>query len=228
MKEFVLYVHTLFDGRKYIGITSQSPDRRWRNGEGYKSTNSYFYRAIQKYGWDAFTHEILFNHLTEEQAKKLERELISKHKTQERAFGFNISGGGDGVFNPSDEVRKKIGEVSRRVNTGRKQSEELKRRASERMKANNPNAGGRLLTKERIDKFTEYSRKPKTDVQKEKMSRSARKRAIKCVETGIVYPSMKAAAEALGIYYTAITCAVYDKERKAGGYHWEALTEKAV
>ena len=227
MKEFTVYVHTLFDGRKYIGITSQRPERRWRNGEGYKTKSSYFYRAIQKYGWDAFTHEILFEHLTEERAKQLERELISRNKTQERAFGFNISGGGDGVFNPTDEVRKKIGEVSRKVNTGRKHTEEYKKLMSERMKANNPNAGGKLLTAEKVNRFTEYAKKPKTDIQKQRMSKSAKKRAVRCVETGVVYESMKEASEKLGIYYTAISGAVYKKSR-AGGYHWEPINEKAV
>lgn len=228
MKEFVLYVHTLFDGRKYIGITSQSPGRRWRNGEGYKSTNSYFYRAIQKYGWDAFTHEILFEHLSEERAKELERELISKYRTQERSFGFNISGGGDGIFNPTEEVRRKIGEMSRITNTGRKLTKEHREMISRRLKANNPNANGQLLTKERIAKFTEYAKKPKTDIQKSHMSDSAKKREIRCVETGVVYSSMKAAAETLGICYTSLTCAVYDRHRRAGGFHWEPLYEKAV
>ena len=32
--------------------------RKGKDGNGYKK-QSYFYRAIQKYGWDSFTHEIL-------------------------------------------------------------------------------------------------------------------------------------------------------------------------
>ena len=54
---FLVYKHTNKEnGKVYIGITSQEPKRRWQNGAGYYGT--YFYYAIQKYGWDGFEHDI--------------------------------------------------------------------------------------------------------------------------------------------------------------------------
>ena len=129
MRKFIVYCHTLYDGRKYIGITCQNASRRWRNGDGYNH-NPYFSNAIKKYGWDSFTHEILFQDLPEEDAKRIERELIVKYKTQDRKYGFNMTGGGEGNYNPTEEIRRRIGEVSRKVNTGRKHTEEYKRMMS--------------------------------------------------------------------------------------------------
>lgn len=206
---FCVYVHTLFDGRKYVGITSQNPKRRWRNGEGYKGHNLYFYNAIQKYGWDAFSHEIVANGLDEETAKQMERELIERYSTQDRLCGFNLTGGGDGLYHPSEEMRAKIGEWSRRVNTGRKHTEEYKKMMSDRMKENNPNAGGKCLTPQRIEQFREYAKQPKTDAQKKKMSESAKKRKVKCLDTNEEFKSMRDCAEKMGIKYPTLTSAIY-------------------
>ena len=55
-KKYCVYVHTnKANGKKYIGITCRNPEVRWRNGAGYKR-HPKFYAAIQKYGWDGFTH----------------------------------------------------------------------------------------------------------------------------------------------------------------------------
>ena len=57
-----IYKHTLKeDGRVYIGQTN-SIQNRWKPS-AYK-TCTYFYNAIQKYGWDNFEHEILLSNLT--------------------------------------------------------------------------------------------------------------------------------------------------------------------
>ena len=73
-KKWCVYTHTNnINGKKYVGITCNKPERRWRNGKGYILQQ--FYNAIQKYGWDNFTHEILFNNLTEKEAKKNDHDL---------------------------------------------------------------------------------------------------------------------------------------------------------
>lgn len=220
MQTFKVYKHTLFDGRAYIGITCQPLSRRWRDGEGYKNS-SYFYKAIQKYGWDAFEHEVLFNNLTEEEAIAKEKELIAEYQTQDRAYGFNLTGGGEGMFNASPEVRRRIGENSRRINTGRHHSEETKQKMAAHMTGSqNPNYRGRLMTPDRIEQIREIGKRPKSEKTRRKMSKSAKKHRVMCVETGQVFESMKEAAEAMGVGYTTITCAIYDPHRRAAGYHW--------
>lgn len=97
MDNWSVYIHITPSHKYYIGITSMNPTRRWRcNGKGY-STQSYFYNAILKYGWDNITHVIVRNSLSETQAKRLEVMLISKLNTNCREFGYNRTDGGDGV-----------------------------------------------------------------------------------------------------------------------------------
>lgn len=95
-KTFYVYRHTSPNGMIYIGITKQDPEKRWANGKGY-SYNTHFNNAILKYGWENFTHEILYCGLTREEACQKEKELISYYKSNNRKFGYNITEGGNSV-----------------------------------------------------------------------------------------------------------------------------------
>ena len=109
---YCVYMHTLkSDGRKYIGITKNSPKRRWQNGLGYKK-NCYFWAAIKKYKWDSFKHEILFEKLTETQACNKEKALIKLFNTQDSKFGFNITEGGEHP-KPTQVTRLKMSQHSK-------------------------------------------------------------------------------------------------------------------
>lgn len=111
-KKWCVYMHTnKINGKKYIGITSLKPVERWGT-KGQKYKTSHFYNAIKKYGWDNFTHEILFTELEEQEAKDTEIRLISKYKTKNSEYGYNLTDGGDGVrgYCASEEHRKKISE----------------------------------------------------------------------------------------------------------------------
>lgn len=95
MDKYFLYKHTnLTDGKVYIGITKQKPNRRWHNGLGYKN-NRYFYNAIQKYGWENFKHEIIYENLSFEEANNKEIELIKKYNSTNKEKGYNIHDGGE-------------------------------------------------------------------------------------------------------------------------------------
>lgn len=94
MNNYKVYKHTSPSGKVYIGITGKSPEERWFNGNGY-SKQKLFYKAIQKYGWDNFKHEILFENLTKEEACQKEIELIAEYKSNNSEFGYNQSLGGE-------------------------------------------------------------------------------------------------------------------------------------
>lgn len=91
---YIVYKHTSPCNKVYIGITSQSPEKRWQNGRGYIK-NNHFWNAIQKYGWDNFKHEILYDNLTKEEACQKEIELIALYNSNNREYGYNISLGGE-------------------------------------------------------------------------------------------------------------------------------------
>ena len=79
---YCVYCHiNLVNNKKYIGITKQRPQDRWReNGKGYQGQTK-FWNAIKKYGWDNFEHIILFTNLTLEEANYKEKELIDYFDT---------------------------------------------------------------------------------------------------------------------------------------------------
>lgn len=114
-------MHTSPNNKRYIGITSYTnPKRRWKGGYGYHK-NDYFYRAIQKYGWDNFKHEIIASNLSKEEACKMEIELIKKYKTRQPEFGYNYSKGGEtsegcGELYEAFGQRKTLGEWANEYN----------------------------------------------------------------------------------------------------------------
>lgn len=85
---YLVYKHTSPTGKVYIGITKNLPNIRWNEGAGYE-TQRKFYKAIQKFGWINFSHEIIAAGLTEEEAKKLERSLILEFRSNEATYGYN-------------------------------------------------------------------------------------------------------------------------------------------
>lgn len=85
---YMVYKHTDPRGKVYIGITQNHPQTRWNEGGGYEK-QSKFYKAIQKYGWIHFKHEILAAALTREEALELENEMIIKYNSYKDEYGYN-------------------------------------------------------------------------------------------------------------------------------------------
>ena len=113
MDNYCVYIHTnKSNGKRYIGITCQNISRRWRNGDGY-AQNKHFYRAIQKYGWDGFTHEIVKAGMSKHDACELEILLIKQYRSNESEFGYNRSTGGSAPaagVRVSEHTKKKMSE----------------------------------------------------------------------------------------------------------------------
>jgi group I intron endonuclease len=145
-RAFVVYCHTnKINNKKYIGITCQEPEVRWGyNGNNYKQAQPYFARAIHKYGWDSFSHEILFEGLTAQEASDKEIELIASYNTyvgDPNCQGYNLTRGGfGGVKYLTEEDRRQA------IN---KMSNESKKKSRDRLKQDNPEAYEVYLQKER-------------------------------------------------------------------------------
>ena len=109
INNYIVYQHiNTINGKSYIGITSQSLINRSRkNGSGYKEC-PYFYNAIQKYGWDNFEHNILYDNLTKKEAEQKEIELINFFKANNPNNGYNIQNGGNCIGKMSNETKQKI------------------------------------------------------------------------------------------------------------------------
>lgn len=179
-----VYKHTSPNGKVYIGVTCKKPEYRWTNGNGYKG-NHHFYNAIQKYGWDNFTHEILYSNLEERQAGIMEISLIKYYNSTNSKFGYNVLTGGDiktGANNPfyqkhhSEESKLKMSKSHKgrpAYNKGIPLSEETKIKISESRKGEkNCNFGKKMHpnTKEAILKS--IIGVPKSEEHKRKISES--------------------------------------------------------
>jgi group I intron endonuclease len=255
MNNYKVYKHTSPCGKVYIGITSKEPIKRWNRGSGYLN-NDYFMKAIRKYGWDNFQHEILFEGLTKEQAELKEIELIALYKSDQRKYGYNIEHGGNSIGKHSEETKKKIGmanrgnpswiagkhhsqetkEKMRKIKTGKQLPDAIK------IKISNAHKDVKL-SKEHVEKIANSNRgKKRTAEQKAHISNALKghkgvkhtqetkdriasklSKHIKCVETGIVYDSIRGAERQTGISSGGIVGCLKGRHHTAGGYHWEYI-----
>ena len=77
---YSVYKFTFPNNIIYIGITRGLPERRWNEGKGYKD-NTVMTEAISHYGWENITKEVVYTNLTEYEAGRKERELISYYSS---------------------------------------------------------------------------------------------------------------------------------------------------
>ena len=93
MNNYIVYIHTNNINKKvYIGQTKNYKKRCVPCN--YKGS-TYFYNAIQKYGWNNFTHSILKDNLSQEEANYWEQYYIKKYNSTNSNYGYNITDGGD-------------------------------------------------------------------------------------------------------------------------------------
>lgn len=226
----------------YIGITQRAPNKRFKYGNGYKD-NEYFWQAIEKYGWNNFKHEILYSGLSKEIACTTEIELIAKYNSTNRKYGYNIALGKSHPH--TEEERRKISEANRRriyseetrrklgkINKGRIFSKEWRKHISEankghivseetRKKISEANKC-RVCSEETRKKISKANKNPSEETRK-KMSAAKPKCPVLCIETGIVYESLRNAERQTGVVNIWAVC--HNKQKTAGGLHWKFITE---
>lgn len=189
---YVLYEHrNKINGKRYIGITNNTTKRWYGKGKHYEGS-PYFYSAIQKYGWDNFTHTILVRGLSREEASELERRFIKAYRTCEKPYGYNLAEGGVNAptmlgKHHSEATRRKIG----KGNAGKRHSEEQNKRHSEHMK-------GLMVG-----------------------SRNHKSRAVRCINTGEVFESQRIAAESKGVLQSKIWKCCNGQATHTHGLQWE-------
>lgn len=205
-----VYIHTnKINNKKYIGITSQLPETRWRNGRGYEPYLR-FGKAIHKYGWDNFAHEVVYHNLSENEAKEAEIALIQQLNTTNQSYGYNMTTGGDGTsgYHHREDSKKKMSVA--------------------KIGENHPNYGNHLSdsTRKKIGAALTGNSNPlgviRSDSTKEKMSESKRKPV--CMMDGKdtirIFDSAKQAQNETGISRKNISLCCLGQRKHAGGYSW--------
>lgn len=225
---YIVYKHTNpHNGKVYIGITGQEPWRRWDCGRGYIG-NKYFYRAIQKYGWENFLHEILYSGLTLEEANQIERSLIEKYDSTNPRKGYNIDLGGNGIGKMSQATLEKLSKAhkgQKAWNKGRPHPEKTRQKISKALTGGHlsEETRRRMSESRRGEKNPFFGKHPSAEMlKKNSMNQPTRKRVM-CVETGIVYDSMAEAARQTGIRQGNISLVCSGSHSTAGGFHWKKV-----
>lgn len=138
---YFIYKHTnIVNNKVYIGQTCQQPNRRFgRNGINYIKYNTYFGRAIQKYGWDSFEHQIIQTTDTKEKADILEKMWISFYRKRNGVYNLSDGGEGNTGYIMSEEAKLKISKAKKgKTHIGVPHTEEAKLKMSNAKKGKTP------------------------------------------------------------------------------------------
>lgn len=216
-RTWYIYCHTAPNGKRYIGQTRTDPEVRWGKGRGY-SSQQYFKRAIDKYGWDNIEHAVLCSVSNQEYANFLEQWFIEKWDTTNPSKGYNCSKGGAGPTGVTwdDERKQAFSEYMTGENNpmyGRSHSEETRARISEKL-------CGRKLSPEdrayRTSIILAANKRRQTPIRQLDMDGNE-------VAT---YPSFSAATKATGYNHSSLCNCCLGKIDTAYGYKWEYVDEE--
>lgn len=222
---------------RYVGITSVPLPRRLREHlKAKKRNNTHKFHYIQQLKALQLKPliELVVDGLSQEEACKLEIELIAKYRNEVGVKLLNISHGG---FTPSEETRQKMSEAnsgSNHYNYGKSLSTEHKKAVSDALK-------GRIFTEEhrrnhavslKGRQMNEEWKKKNSEAQKasEKskanillQSTKLRKSVVQSTLDGndlAEYESMRDASRKTGINFALIQQAANGKLKTAGGFLW--------
>lgn len=126
---YIYQLQNRLNGKRYIGYTTQLPKDRWIDHKYYALNHkrkSRFYSAIQKYGPESFKLTILCEGEDHYAGLNIAEPLMIELFIPE----YNMTKGGDGLVDPSLEVRKRMSDSGKkrtdRPFLGRKHTKESK------------------------------------------------------------------------------------------------------
>lgn len=141
----ILYcVENMVNGKRYIGISSRTLNRRWRQHkyDARRFQRTYFHRAIARHGENNFVPSILAEVDTKEDALKLEQYFIRIYGTHLNYRGYNSTLGGEGCWGTKQSAETIAKRISK--TRGQKRSEEVKKILSDaKLGEKNPSFGKR-------------------------------------------------------------------------------------
>lgn len=192
----VVYKHTCnITNQVYIGQTNNIT-LRWKPS-AYKNSIK-FYNAIQKYGWNNFTHEILEDHLTLSEANQKESYYIALYDSVNN--GYNLNYGGDSKL-ASTETKEKMSKTRKGV----PHSYEHRQAISKALQ------GYKQTEEHRQNNRKAQHRKP-----------------VECIETGIKYDSLAEAGRQTGISSETISRQIRSRQHSTQGLHWRYIDESEL
>jgi len=124
-KFFVYKITNLINKKIYIGKT-RDINLRWQRHKTaarrkHKEDYSYIHKAMNKYGFENFSIEIVEEFSVETEALAAEKEYIKQLNTQNRDIGYNITKGGDGIsgFKFNNDQKKRMNQEKKETYKGK-------------------------------------------------------------------------------------------------------------
>lgn len=202
----------LINNKVYIGQTHKTLEERIkRHKNDYQRRDSYFYRAIRKYGWENFKWEVIDDSaITDEELNKLEKYYIKMYNSfDNKDKGYNSTSGADHNYKLTEE-------------------ECLKRSLRVRGEKN-PMYGkpgiwkGKHFSKEHKQHLSEALKGRPAPWAKGKNHWCAT--AVINLNTGEIFDTLKQAAEAYSIDYNTISKMLKGQIKNTKGYKWAKVED---
>ena len=251
-KSMVIYLLTnMINGKRYVGQTTRTLKKRL---DQHMSDDLFVDRAIKNHGLDKFVIEVLDECETIEELKSREMFWIATLNCK-YPNGYNFTDGGEGSAGCqwTLEARERLTLVRQQYyaehpEAGERRSAalinfyaehpEIREQLSVIRKRNyesHPEIGIKIsesLTKfytehpEKCEQISaslikHYAEHPETRL---KMA-EAHHKAVMCLDTGVIYSSIKFAAVCFALHPVSICSACHGRQRTAGGHKWALLEQ---
>ena len=206
----IMYIYKItnnINGKIYIGQTVGTVENRFGEHCRASKCNTPIDRAINKYGRENFSVEVLDETNDLEKLNKLEIFYINKYNSTDVSVGYNICDGGEGTmgYHHRPESCIKMSESRMGIFAGEK----------------NP-FYGKHHSQEQIEKWKRERKGRKlTDEWKANLSKtSPRKVAVICMTTGERFESMVEAGKRYGIKPCYVSRVCRGVKKSCYGYHF--------
>ena len=167
------------NGKVYIGFDSKWPKRKTEHKSSSKKLKNKFYNAINKYGWDNFTCEIIYQSKDGNYTLNImENYFIEKYDSYRNGYNSTLGGDGTlGMISPmhgkthTQETKTKISISSTGKNNGfygKTHTKETKEKIKKSL-TNNKNCLGRIISTETKEKIGEKAKQRMQDPKKNPM-----------------------------------------------------------
>jgi group I intron endonuclease len=114
---FIYQITNIITKKTLIGLTSQSPSKRWNQHlnllKNNKHKNPHIQNSFNKYGQSAFTFKIIDTAKSKQELSMLEKFWISSTFSTDMSFGYNKKDGGFDKFEVSKESRKRMSDFQK-------------------------------------------------------------------------------------------------------------------
>lgn len=113
MKYYVYKITNKINGKVYIGLSKNPVARFSHHCRARLTIKTRLTQSMKRHGIENFEMTVLEEHDTKESVKAAEIRLIFEHNSQDPDKGYNMTSGGDGCPDLSEESKEKMREAGR-------------------------------------------------------------------------------------------------------------------